>query len=62
MNKILNFEDFIKMNRPDLSYRELETYVLTLLEFKLKKSSKKLLKFTNEETVFQDGKRTFIEF
>ena len=62
MNKILNFEDFIKINRPDLSYRELETYVLTLLEFKLKKSRKKLLKFTKEETVFQDGKRTFIEF
>lgn len=50
------------MNRPDLSYRELETYVLTLLEFKLKKSRKKLLKFAKEETVFQDGKRTFIEF
>jgi hypothetical protein len=62
MNKILNFEEFIKMNRPDLSYRELETYVLTLLEFKLKKSRKKLLKFAKEETVFQDGKRTFIEF
>lgn len=62
MNKILNFEDFIKINRQDLSYRELETYVLTLLEFKLKKSRKKLLKFAKEETVFQDGKRTYIEF
>ena len=50
------------MNRPDLSYREFETYVLTLLEYKLKKSRKKLIKFAKEETVFQDGKRTYIEF
>lgn len=62
MNKIQNFEDFINMNRSDLSYREFETYVLTLLEYKLKKSRKKLIKFTKEEAVFQDGKRTFIEF
>ena len=62
MNTLLNFDEFVNINRLNWSFRELETYVLALLEYKLKKSRTKMLKYVKEELISQDGNTTFIEF
>jgi hypothetical protein len=62
MKNVLNFDDFAKINRLNLSFRELETYVLALLEIKLKKQKKHLVKYVKEQVNYPDGSNLYIEF
>lgn len=46
----------------DLNYKEFETFVIELINNKLRKENKSLVKYVQEEIIFQDGKKSFREF
>ncbi|NMH27913.1 SIR2 family protein [Flavobacterium silvaticum] len=56
------FKNFVNFNKNEVSYREIETFVLSLLELKLKKDRKKFTKYVKEEILFNDGKKFYFEF
>lgn len=46
----------------DFNYKEFETLVISLINNKLKKEGKELVKYVQEEILFKDGKKSFREF
>jgi hypothetical protein len=63
LNKYFDFKYFDNSNIiNELNYKEFETLVISLINYKLKKENKSLIKYVQEEILFKDGKKSFIEF
>ncbi|WP_192820928.1 SIR2 family protein [Rufibacter sp. LB8] len=58
---IINFE-VLDLEKSNLSNKEIETFVLSLVEFKLKKQNKKFHRYFKQEIFLFEGKKSFVEF
>lgn len=56
----INFNNSNSFN--EFNYKEFETFVISLINNKLKKENKSLVKYVQEEILFKDGKKSFREF
>ncbi|GEM_PF-1888706 len=62
-DKYFNFINFNNSNSfNEFNYKEFETLVISLINNKLKKENKSLVKYVQEEILFKDGKKSFREF